>query len=182
MHIYPGRTRATISRWTPRPRSATKARQPISQLSPILLFSVPWRKTESNFYNTNSVDLTGTNTSSCPNVAMLPGNKCRNTLGKPYVTIYNLRSAADNRGSVKTPCSLNTRAHGVKIKLNGIFPLVNIRQAYNSHKHPLIGDSRGVGNSHLQGTRAFALPPRPPPEHGFQKTRRNRTEQKPGLC
>ena len=48
------------------------------------------------------------------------------------MTIYNLRSAADNRGSARTLCSLNTWALSVKIKLNGIFPLVNRRQAYTN--------------------------------------------------
>lgn len=116
----------------------------------------------------NSADLVGTNTSPCPDAAMLPGNKCRNILRKLYVTIYNLRAAADNRGSVKTPCSLNTWAFGVKIKLNGILPLVNIRQAYNSHMHPLIGNSRGACNSHLQCTLSFTS--HSPRQHEFQKT------------
>ena len=79
------------------------------------------------------------------------------------MTIYNLRSAADNRGSARTLCSLNTWALGVKIKLNGIFPLVNRRQAYNSHMHPLIGNSRGVHNSHVQRAQASLSCPSAPP-------------------
>lgn len=111
---------------------------------------------------------------------MLPGNECGNILRKLSVTIYNLQSAADNRGSVKTPCSLNTQALGVKIKLNRILPLVNTRQAYRAHAHPLIGDSRGVCNSHLQRTLAFTTLPTSS-QHKFQKTQRNITEQDPFL-
>ena len=147
----------------------------------LLLFYIPVRKTPPTFCNTNSVDLVGSHTSSCPDVARLPGNKCRNTLGKLYVTIYNLRSAADNRGSVRTPCSLNTWALGVKIKLNGIFPLVNRRQAYNSHIHPLIGNSRGVRNSHMQCTQAFTLLPLRSPDMN-SRTHGNLTEPEPLLC
>lgn len=147
----------------------------------LLLFYIPVRKTPPTFCNINSVDLVGSHTSSCPYVARLPGNKCRNTLGKLYVTIYNLRSAADNRGSVRTPCSLNTWALGVKIKLNGIFPLVNRRQAYNSHMRPLTGNSRGVRNSHMQCP-GFHSPAPPLPQSGFQKTHGNLTEPEPLLC
>lgn len=75
----------------------------------------------------------GTIASSCPQAATLPGNKCGNLLRKLSLTIYNLRSAADTRGGVKTPCSRHARASGVKIELNGILPLVNIRQAHKPH-------------------------------------------------
>lgn len=137
-------------------------------------FQVPGRKRGPTFYSLNSVDPLGTHTSPRPEAATLPGNKCGNILRKLSVTIYNLRSAADNRGSVKTPCSLNTRAPGVKIKLNGILPLVNRRQAYNSHTHPLIGNSTGVCESHLQCTLSFTGPS---PARNLRKTQRNTTEQ-----
>lgn len=135
---------------------------------------VPGTTLGSTFYSLNSVDPLGAHTSPRPEAATLPGNKCGNILRKLSVTIYNLRSAADNRGSVKTPCSLNTRASGVKIKLNGILPLVNRRQAYNSHTHPLIGNSTGVCESHLQRALAF---PGPGPARDLRKPQRNTTEQ-----
>ncbi|KAK2091530.1 hypothetical protein P7K49_030814 [Saguinus oedipus] len=64
--------------------------------------------------SSGSEGLVGTNTTSRPDAAMLPGNKCRHILQKLYVTIYNLRSAADNRGSVKTPreLQLQDNEHG----------------------------------------------------------------------
>lgn len=52
--------------------------------------------------------LAGPGSAPCAQAATLPGDKCRNTLGKLYVTIHSPRAAADNRGSAKTPCSLHT--------------------------------------------------------------------------
>lgn len=98
--------------------------------SPVpILFPVPMHR----LCGSRSGGLAGTGSTPRACAATLPGNKCRNTRGKLYVTIHSLCAAADNRGSVKTPCSLHTWASGVKIKLNGILPLVNTSQAYNSH-------------------------------------------------
>lgn len=52
--------------------------------------------------------LAGPGSAPCAHAATLPGDKCRNTRGKLYVTIHSPRAAADNRGSAKTPCSLHT--------------------------------------------------------------------------
>lgn len=62
----------------------------------------------------------------------------------------------------------------MNIKLNGMFPLVNIRQAYTSHMQPLIGNRTGVCNSYLHGTLAF--PPLPLCSPNMDHRKRRETE------
>lgn len=109
----PGGKRHKIQGSCGRDRTTSGARGASLSLSPsapcLLLVSIRAEKQAfPPFYSTGSEELAETDTSSCADAAALPGNKCRNVLRKLYVTIRNLRSAADNQESVKTLCSLNT--------------------------------------------------------------------------